>query len=388
MWPHNPIKTVFILAPIVFSLALALDTYMPVIPEMRVFFDTTPEVVQLTLSLFFLVTGLGQLILGPLSDQFGRCKILLPSVILFLIASLLCANANHITWLIVFRVLQAIGTCGMSVTAFAIVRDAFHGKQSAMIYSFLNGAISISPILGPIIGLGLAAIFPWRAIFYFLAILALMILFVVILFVSESTKPENRIKINFSLIYRYYSIGRSATFWMYIMPAIAGVSAFFTLFSMTPYIIETLHETPGKIGIFFGMAGASFLIGSVISGTIVHRIGVFKTTCYGTLMIFCSGILLVGIYLINGLSLWGFFGPSLLATFGCALTTGSGASGALEPFGKYPGTASAMFGALELGGSAIIGSIATLSLINTPYPLAFTTLITSSLSFILLLCYK
>ena len=129
MWPHNPIKTVFILAPIVFSFALALDTYMPVIPEMRQFFDTTPEMVQLTLSLFFLVTGFGQLILGPLSDQFGRYKILLLSVSVFLVSSLLCANAENITWMIIFRVLQGTGACGMSVSAFAIVRDAFHGKQ-------------------------------------------------------------------------------------------------------------------------------------------------------------------------------------------------------------------------------------------------------------------
>lgn len=388
MWPHNPIKTVFILAPIVFSFALALDTYMPVIPEMRQFFDTTPEMVQLTLSLFFLVTGFGQLILGPLSDQFGRYKILLLSVSVFLVSSLLCANAENITWMIIFRVLQGTGACGMSVTAFAIVRDTFHGKQSAMIFSFLNGMISISPILGPIIGILLTTIFPWHAVFYFLAILAAIILLVVIVFVRESSNPKNRVKLNLSLVHRYCSICRSSTFWMYTMPAIAGVSAFFTLFSMTPYIIEALNETRGKIGIFFGMAGASFLIGSVISGTIVHKIGVFKTTLYGTLLIFCSSLLLIAIYLINGLSLWGFFGPSLLATFGCALTTGSGASGALEPFGKYPGTAAAMFGALELGGSAIIGSVATLALINTPYPLAFTTLITSSLSFILLLCYK
>jgi len=388
MWPHNPIKTVFILAPIVFSFALALDTYMPVIPEMRQFFDTTPEMVQLTLSLFFLVTGFGQLILGPLSDQFGRYKVLLPSVSLFLVSSLLCANAANIHWLIVFRVLQGTGACGMSVSAFAIVRDAFHGKQSAMIYSFLNGMISISPILGPIIGILLTTIFPWHAVFYFLAILAAGILLVVIVFVRESSNPKNRVKLNLSLVHRYCSICRSSTFWMYTMPSISGVSAFFTLFSMTPYIIEALNETRGKIGIFFGMAGASFLIGSVISGTIVHKIGVFKTTLYGTLLIFCSSPLLIVIYLINGLSLWGFFSPSLLATFGCALTTGSGASGALESFGKYPGTTAAMFGALELGGSAIIGSVATLALINTPYPLALTTLITSSLSFILLLCYK
>ena len=132
-WPYSPLITVFLLAPVVFSFALALDTYMPVIPEMKRILNTSQEMVQLTLSLFFLVTGFGQLILGPLSDQFGRYKILFMSVLLFFVGSLLCANAQHIGWLISFRILQGIGACGMFVSAFAIVRDAFSGKKSAMI---------------------------------------------------------------------------------------------------------------------------------------------------------------------------------------------------------------------------------------------------------------
>ncbi|WP_116962990.1 multidrug effflux MFS transporter [Fastidiosibacter lacustris] len=384
-WPYQPLTTVFLLAPVVFSFALALDTYMPVIPEMKRILNTSQEMVQLTLSLFFLVTGFGQLILGPLSDQFGRYKILLSSVILFFIGSLLCANSGHIGALIIFRILQGIGACGMSVSAFAIVRDAFSGKQSAMIYSFLNAMISVSPILGPIIGVILTTYFPWHAIFYFLAILGAFTFILVIFFVKESSHPDNRKRFDSSLIGRYLNICKSLTFWAYTFPAIAGISAFFTLFSMTPYIIQTLDEARSQIGVFFGMAGGAFLVGSIISGTIVHKFGVLRTSILGTILILFSGVLLIVIYQINGLSLWGFFGPSMLATFGCALTAGSGASGALEPFGAYPGAASAMLGALQLGGSSIIGSIATLFAINTSYPLACTIIITSVISLVLLI---
>lgn len=387
-WPHSPIITVFLLAPVVFSFALALDTYMPVILEMKTILNTSQEMVQLTLSLFFLVAGFGQLILGPLSDRFGRYKILFISVILFFIASLLCALSNHIGWLIAFRIIQGTGACGMSVSAFAIVRDAFSGKKSAMIYSFLNAMISISPILGPVIGALLTAYFPWRAVFYFLAGLGALTFALVIFFVKESAHPNNHQPFNLSVFNRYLSICKSLTFWAYTLPAVAGVSAFFTLFSMTPYIIQTLGEPRAQISIFFGMAGGSFLIGSLISGGIVHKLGVLKTSTLGSILILFSGILLIIIYKSFGLSLWGFFGPSMLATFGCALTAGSGAGGALEPFGSFPGAASAMFGAVQLGGSSIIGSIATLFAINTSYPLALAMLATSTISLVLLFALK
>ncbi|WP_119343453.1 multidrug effflux MFS transporter [Facilibium subflavum] len=385
MWPYRPITTIFLLAPMVFSFALALDVYMPVIPQMRDILHTSQGMVQLTLSLFFLVSGFGQLVVGPLSDQIGRYKVVICSVILFVISSVLCANVNHVIPLIIYRILQGIGACGMFVSAFAIVRDAFHGKTSAMIYSFFNSMISISPILGPIIGVGLAAIFPWHAIFYFLAILGSITLILMLVFTKESLPPEKRKKFDFKIFGRYFSICKSLTFWSYTLPAVSGVSAFFTLFSMTPYIIKTLGEPRSQISFFFGMAGAAFLLGSIVSGSIVHKLGVLRTSLSGVYLILASGVLLIAIHLLSGLSLWGFFGPSMLATFGCALTAGSGASGALEPFGDFPGAASAMFGALEMGGSAVIGSVAILFPITTALPLAGVMLATSLISLVFLL---
>ncbi|MDC0535280.1 multidrug effflux MFS transporter [Francisellaceae bacterium] len=388
MWPYRPITTVFLLAPIVFSFALALDVYMPVIPEMKRVLHTSQEMVQLTLSLFFLVTGFGQLILGPLSDQIGRHKVLLISAILFFITSILCANSTSIEPLIIYRIIQGFGACGLSVTAFAIVRDAFSGKTSAMIYSFLNAMLSISPILGPIVGVIIAAYFPWYGVFFFLAGLGLFTTILAIFFIKDSLPKENRKPLNLTIFSRYLSICKSLTFWAYTLPSIAGVSAFFTLFSMTPYIIKELGEPRSQIGIYFGLAGCAFLVGSLISGLIVHKLGVLKTSLFGTYLVLFSGILLLIVYFIDGLSLLGFFLPCMIATFGCALTAGSGASGALEPFGHISGSASAMFGALELGGSAVIGTIATLFPITTSMPLGFTMIITALMGVIALSILK
>jgi Bcr/CflA subfamily drug resistance transporter len=330
------------------------------------------------------VTGFGQLLFGPLSDHFGRYKILLISCFLYFIGALLCAQTNWIIALIVYRVIQGFGACGMFVTAFAIVRDAFYGHVSGMIYSFLNSTISISPILGPIIGVILSNYFPWQGIFYFLSALGGLTIILSIGFVKESLPYNKRKPVNATLLHRYYNIICSLTFWRFVLPATTGIAAFFTLFSMTPYIIQVLNEPKSQIGFYFGLAGVSFLIGSLIAGIIVRYIGVFKTSLAGTLLILLAGMVMLGIHMISGLSLLGFFLPSMIATLGSALTAGPGASGALEPFEAFPGAASAMFGALQLGGSSVIGSIATLFPITSSLPLALTMLIMASIS---LLCF-
>ena len=384
MWPYKPKTTVIILAPLIFSFALALDVYMPVLPEMRRMFHTSQSAIQLTISVFFFICGLGQLILGPLSDQYGRLKVVWASAFLFIIGSALCSMSKTIDIFLIFRALEALGAAGLSVSAFAIVRDTYDGKDSALIYSYLNGMLAFSPILGPLIGVALITHYPWYSAFYFLTVLAISTALIILVWGKESLNIANRKAFNWSVFYRYFLIGKSLTFWSFTLPAIAGISSFFALFSMTPYIVEELGLPKTTIMYAFGAAGLSFMIGSFVSGSLTQKLGVFKTTVVGTFLILLSGIILIIVYQLTGLTLVGFFGPCVIATFGCALTSGAGASGALEPFGEFPGAASAMFGALQLGGSSIIGSISSLFVLNSSYPLAFTMIIMSLFSLLII----
>jgi Bcr/CflA subfamily drug resistance transporter len=388
MWKYSPLKTILILGPMVFSFALAMDVYMPVLPEMQQSLHTTQQMVQITLSLFLIVTGVGQLILGPLSDQIGRFKVILFSSILFLLGSILCAVSTTIEFLIFSRVVQAIGCCGLSVCAFAIIRDAFSGKTSSMIYSLINAIISISPIVGPLIGVQLAVRFEWNSAFILLSIMAFMVFLVVLFLVKESLPVERRKKVSWSVFARYWQVAKSLQFWAYSLTAVSGMSAFFILFSMTPYIITHLGFPISKIYVMFGSAGVAFLLGSLFAGVIVNALGVHKTAILGVICVFLAGSLSLGIYLIYGLSLWGFFAPCFFATFGCALVVGTGASGAMEPFYEMAGVAAALFGTMEFALSGIIGSIAMLFPATSSLPIAIAMLVMSSLSFVLLLLVK
>lgn len=385
MWKYSPLKTILILGPMVFAFALAMDVYMPVLPEMQKSLHTTQQMVQITLSLFLIVTGVGQLILGPLSDQIGRFKVILFSSLLFLLGSILCAFSTTIEFLIFSRVVQAIGCCGLSVSAFAIIRDAFSGKTSSMIYSLINAIISISPIVGPLIGVQLAVHFEWNSAFILLSILAFIVFLMVVFLVKESLPVERRKKVSWSVFARYLQVAKSLQFWAYSLTAVSGMSAFFILFSMTPYIITYLGFPISKIYVMFGSAGIAFLLGSLFAGVIVNALGVHKTAILGVICVFLAGSLSLGIYLVSGLSLWGFFAPCFFATFGCALVVGTGASGAMEPFYEMAGVAAALFGTMEFALSGILGSIAMLFPATSSLPIAITMLVMSSVSFVLLL---
>ena len=388
MWKYSPLKTVLILGPMVFAFALAMDVYMPVVPEMKQALHTTQSMIQATLSLFLLVTGVGQLFLGPLSDQIGRFKVALLSSLIFLIGSILCVISPNIGFLIIARIIQAFGCCGLSVVAFAIIRDVFSGKTSSMIYSLINAILAVSPIVGPLIGVEIAIHFNWRGAFVLITGLALVTLLFTIFFIKESLEKERRKKMSWDVFPRYLQVIKSGQFWAYSMTAISGMSGFFILFSSTPYIIQYLGFPPTKIYSMFGLAGVSFLIGSIFSGTIVNILGVRKTALLGVICVFISGVLSLTIYLNFGLSLWGFFAPCFLTTFGCALAAGTGASGSMEPFYEIAGVAAALFGAMEFAISSIIGSIAMIFPATSSLPIAITMIITSIVAFVLLLFVK
>lgn len=388
MWKYSPLKTILILGPMVFAFALAMDVYMPVLPEMREALNTTQQMVQVTLSLFLVVTGVGQLFLGPLSDQLGRFKVILLSSILFVIGSVLCALSTTIDFLIFSRVIQGLGCCGLSVCAFAIIRDAFSGKTSSMIYSFINAIISVSPIIGPLIGVQLATHFEWESAFVFLTGLSIIALLIVVIFVKESLPIERRKKMSWDVFARYLYVGRSLQFWAYSLTAVSGMASFFILFSMTPYIIDYLGYPISKIYVVFGSAGVAFLVGSLLSGAIVNKLGVYNTALFGVGCVFVAGITSLIVYMAYGLTLWVFFAPCFFATFGAAFTTGTGASGSLEPFFEMAGVAAALFGTMEFAISGVIGSIAMLFPATSSLPIAITMIFMSIICFILLFLIK
>lgn len=372
---------VLILTPFVFSFAFGLDIYIPIVPQMTEIFDTTPNMIQLTLSLFLLITGVGQLVIGPLSDQFGRRKTFYASSFLFAVGSLICANSGHISGLITGRVISAFGACGMLVNSFALVRDLYGGNKSAKIYSFLNGAIGISPTFAPIIGGYLSLFFGWQSVFAFLMAIGLFGLIVTKLFIEETLETTERVKIDEAILKRYLNILTNRQFIIYAFIGGCAESVFFCFFSISPFMIIDLHGIPThEFGFYFAVFGAVIGLGGFLSGKLTERYGIQKTIILGIGLMFLGGFSMLAWSYIQALSLAGFLIPMAIACTGAMLLVGGTASMALQPFASIAGTASAAFGALEFGIASIVGSLLMLFPVVSTVPYSLFIIVLALIS--------
>lgn len=355
---YKAYQLVLILSPFVFSFAFGLDIYIPIVPQMTEIFETTPALIQLTLSLFLFVIGAGQLFIGPFSDQFGRKKVFYTAAGFFAIGSLACAFSNHIAWLIIARVISAFGACGMLVTSFALVRDLYASEKSAKMYSFLNGAIGISPTFAPIIGGYLAVYLGWQSVFFFLTVIGLFSLLITRICLVETHPIENRVRIDSHVLQRYVNIFRNKQFITYSLLAGLGEGILFCFFSISPFIIIGLHGIPTEdFGYYFAVFGSVIGLGGLGSGKLVEKVGIPQTIFFGIVLMAIGGLSMFVWYFFNAVSLTGFLIPMALACTGAMFLVGGSASVALEPFGAIAGTAAAAFGALEFGLSALIGTL-------------------------------
>lgn len=380
---RKTLSTVLLLAPFIFTFAFALDVYLPSIPSIDRYFSTTPEIVQLTISLFLLMTGVGQLIVGPMSDSFGRRWIVIAGTLTFLVGNILAALSPNITTLIAARAIQGLGSCSMMVATFAIVRDLYSGDECAKIYSYLNATISLSPLFAPIIGGYLAQWYGWRSSFVFLAIMAFFVATLGFVKIKETLPVANRVKLSKDLFVNYRLIIKNTTFKMYVYCASAGFACFLTFFSVSSYIIITLlHVEKQHFGFYFAALGVVFFLGSIYSGYSAKRFGTYKTVLIGTILVVLSGIVMLLWYLIFGLSIAAFMGPMMIMGIGGAMLMGGGAGGAIEPFPEMAGAASALFGFSEFVFAFIVSTIVLEWKITSTVPLSLTLIVLGFTAFL------
>ena len=380
---NRVLPTVLLLAPFILGFAMALDLYVPSIPEMHAYFSTSPLAVQLTVSLFLLTTGIGQLVVGPFADHYGRRTIVLAGTIIYLLSSVFSALSPTIEILILSRVLQGIGACSMMVACFAIVRDLFEGNECARIYSFLNSTIALSPLVAPSIGGYLALYYSWRASFVFLAVIAFLIMALAFFKLKESLPKEERVTLSKDFLFNYKHVFKSKQFKMYTLCAGSGFAGFLTFFSVSPYIIiELLHVPKQHFGVYFASIGLVCFIGSLLSGQLAKKIGTYKTAVLGAILMAAAGVVMSLWYWLFGLCIAGFMWPMMVMGVGGAFLMGAGAGGAIEPFPEMAGVASALFGCCQFVFAFLISTLVLEWQVASTIPLALTLIILGLLSLI------
>lgn len=359
----------------------SIDMYLPGFPDIAKSMGTTVTKISLSLSSFFIGTGLGQLMYGPLLDRFGRKKPLYAGLLLYCIASLGCAFSTEIDTFILLRFIQALGACSATIAATAMVRDLFPPEENAKIFSFLILVLSASPMLAPTMGSYLSTSLGWSSIFIVLAILIITIFLGVFFFLPESKGADKGYSLRVSSILKSYgAVLRESYFTIYAFLGAIAFASLFTYIASSPGVfMEHFGLTQKQYGWLFAGMASGLILASQINTLLLkyyrsERIilgALILQNCFGASLLLVSLLDLAGFWVTVGLLFL------YLSTIGLIMPNASAL--AMKPFEQNAGSASALLGFTQMG----LGSLATILIdvlhIQTVLPMAMSIMICSIL---------
>lgn len=340
--------------------ALSIDISLPATAIIARDFGVAERLGAMIVGVYFLGYAVGQLFWGLLSDAYGRRKVLLASLALFVIASIGCALATDFWMLIGFRLAQGLAG-GAPIIARAIVRDIGKGEVAARLLAVLMAVTAIAPMIAPVIGAGLLELMSWRAIFWFLGLLAAVLL-VLTYYIGEETsksvRPE-RFSIKF-IVYAFKYLFHQRDFLVGMGITALTFGGYASILSLGAVVAEKQYGLgPAAFGTIFTI-GAIFIFG----GTMFVK---FLVTRWGMRKLSSVAVGAVGVAALTHAVLF-FMDPSLpvfwagvctyMLAFGLILPTGSAL--AMEPAGEMPGFASSVLGSMLMVVGALGAGLAAL----------------------------
>ena len=351
---------------------LSTDLYLASLPSMASDFATTPAAVQQTLSLFVLGFGAAQLVSGPLSDRYGRRPVLIGGLLVYLLASLGCALAPALDWLVVARFVQAIGCCTAVVVVRAVIRDAYSVAEGTRVLAKASSLLALAPLFGPILGGYLQVAFGWRAAFVALVLAGLIVWIATMRHMKESNNSLNPDAMRLAnLAATYRDVLRMPAFWAYALPGAISYASIFVFISGTPFVLIRVLGVPIQYyGYLFAMGICGYLSGTLICRRLLGGIGMARTLTLGTTVGLLGGLGFLALVLA-GVSHW-----VLVVAAQFVVMTAHGInfpctqSGSLAPFPEKAGSAAGMFGCLVMFAALLAGMWVGSSHNGTLLPLA------------------
>lgn len=337
--------------------SLNQNIFLPALPEMTAFFGTDYAVMQLTLSAYLAGTAVLQLLIGPLSDRYGRRPVLIAALVVLVAATAACVLATHIAVFLAARMVQTTVVAGL-VLSRAIVRDMVPVEQAASMLGYVTMGMALVPMFGPAIGGMLSEQFGWQASFAALGLLGAVVLVIVLADLGETNRrPSASFRAQFAA---WPALLGSRLFWAYALICVFVSGAFFSFLGGAPFAgTQLLHLSPGTLGLQFLYTAAGYMAGNFLSGRYARRLGIRRMMFIGNF------ISLVGIGLSLALALAGhftvasFFGSMILMGLGNGVALPSANAGMVSVRPDLAGSASGLGGALTLALGAILSVVAS-----------------------------
>jgi len=317
-----------------------VDLYLPSLPQLASFFETSASMTQLTLTTAMIGLAVGQLLLGPLSDKFGRKKPLIISLVIYIISTVLIVFSSNIEMMIVLRVIQGLSSAGSVVISRAVATDLYRGREMTRFFGLLMTINGLAPIISPILGSLLLEYISWKGVFVFLALIGVIVLFFCFR-LKESLSAENRLQGSiFATFSTFGVIIKNRLFMSYVGIESFLLGAMFAYIAASPFILQSFYGLSAFIfSLCFGANGAALVIGANIGGKLPNR----QALAIGVLAFVVAALYTIAVLIIQPYWLFveiGFFAMLLLMgiTFPAISTL------AMESERQYAGSASALLG--------------------------------------------
>jgi len=336
--------------------ALTMNIFLPSLPGMAVWFGVPYGVMQQSVALYLALSAALQIVIGPISDRYGRRKVLIWSLVLFLLATVGTLLASNATVFLIFRMAQAVIASGM-VLSRAVVRDMVADARAASMIGYVTMGMSLVPMIGPVIGGVLDDAFGWQANFALLLVLGAGVLALVWADLGE-TATLRRVSL-MDQIRSYPGLLQSRRFWGYTLAAAFASGCFFAYLGGAPYVGDKIFGlTSTEVGALFALTAIGYAAGNFLAGRFSVRVGMNRMIVIGTV------VTTLGLLLLAGLTLAGlsgpvvFFGLTVFMGLGNGICLPNANAGMLSVRPELAGTASGLGGAILIGGGAALAALA------------------------------
>ena len=380
-----------ILAGLVALSPLAIDTYLVAMPAMATFFGVEINIIELTITLYFLGFAIGNFFGGPLTDAFGRKKIALIGVIIYGLSAFLISISPRIEYVLALRVLQAFGGGFATVTANVMVRDWYSGKKVASIITVMSMIMMLAPLLAPVIGTVIVTASSWKGVFVFLSLFAIFMFTTIIIIIPESRKKELITKqlttAQFFEKYKIFFSDKSAVLLLFSV-SMAMVGLYVYLPTASFIFMEYFGVSTLRFPMVFGGIISLNILFSFINTQLLKRYMPRQILRVGLALQLLGGLFFVSIVLTGNETLTNVFLSIMLFIGSLGLIFGNGSAAILNINPKVSGSANATLGITRFLLSSVIGSIIAIFHTGNLIPVAVTMVCCSAVANLLFVAFR
>jgi DHA1 family bicyclomycin/chloramphenicol resistance-like MFS transporter len=384
MTPTPSLKRAFFtLSGLAMLSPLAFDMLLPAVGDMANSLNTSVGQVMIAWGILSVGSGIGQIIHGPISDRYGRKPVIIFGLLLYILSAGIGPFVSSVEQLFVLRFFQGIAVAATMIIMRAIVRDLFDVKQGAKLFGNLFAVLAVMPIVGPILGGYLTTWFGWQAVFFCMAGVALVVLFIIVFCLDESLQDKDiRAMTPKILVTSFAKILSDQNFITFLMIGMGAYAGLFAVLAGISPVLSIVLKQPADI---FGYQFAAIMIGHLIAATLATRIidqlGIKKMILLGTFVSVLGGGLFLALALAKITTIYSVLIPAAIFLVGFALTTPAMTAGALSNFPHMTGRATSLLGFLQQGTGAIVSISLGMTVTDTQLPMAIAIAAGSLFSF-------